>query len=166
MEVRPTRPDEWPALRATRLAALADSPTAYSSTLSDDLAYPEDVWRRWATPGAGHANFAAIVGGTWVGMCAAKRDDGDDLGHLVAMWVDPAYRDRGIGAALIAAAAAWCRQQGIATLHLWVNETNTPAVSLYRRQGFEPTGLRQPLAAHSGHFEIAMSGRIDTGPVA
>lgn len=155
------RPEEWPSLRATRLAALDDAPTAYASTLPDVLAHPDEVWIRRATPSDDEASLAAIDAGTWVGMCAVLVDRIANRAQLVAMWVDPGHRRRGIGVGLIAAATAWCRSRGVATIHLWVNEANAAAIALYRHAGFEPSGERIPFESHTGHFEVSMSRSMD-----
>jgi len=62
-----------------------------------------------------------------------------DNGHVEALFVDPAYRGTGIGAALV--------RHGL-TLHprmtTDVNEQNGQAVGFYERMGFRRTG-RSPL---------------------
>lgn len=46
--VRRIRPYEWHLLRALRLHALADAPMAFGSTLFEEEAFPESVWRERA----------------------------------------------------------------------------------------------------------------------
>ncbi|KAI3605338.1 putative N-acetyltransferase YjaB (plasmid) [Cupriavidus necator H850] len=62
-----------------------------------------------------------------------------DNGHMEALFVDPACRGTGIGAALV--------RHGL-TLHpemtTDVNEQNGQAVGFYEKMGFKPTG-RSPL---------------------
>jgi len=95
-----------------------------------------------------------------VGLCAVLRDGTDPTARLVAMWVEPDHRSQGIGAALVAAAADWCRRAGVAGLTLWVNEANAAAISLYRGQGFLATGEREPLRPGSPEMMIAMNQTI------
>src|SRR6476660_4862023 len=47
------RADEWEALREIRLAALADSPDAFGSTLVEERDADEVRWRGWITGGVG-----------------------------------------------------------------------------------------------------------------
>jgi hypothetical protein len=50
--VRQIQPDEWEVLRAVRLAALRDAPTAFSETLAEAEAMPADFWQGRAERGA------------------------------------------------------------------------------------------------------------------
>lgn len=56
---------------------------------------------------------------------------------LGAVWTDPAYRGRGLAAHLTARLAAEARRDGIALLHLQVEDDNAVALALYRRLGFD-----------------------------
>jgi len=157
VEVRPTRSGDWAELRRTRLTALADSPDAYAATLAGESALADEVWQQRAAPSEHRANFAAVESRVWLGMCAILGDEDQDSAQLVALWVDPAHRGRGVGAALVAAVTAWCRDRGIGRLRLWVNEVNESAIRLYERCEFQRTGERQPLPNHPGQMEIAMA---------
>jgi ribosomal protein S18 acetylase RimI-like enzyme len=72
------------------------------------------------------------------------------------MWVNPAARGRGVGAALIDAVAGWAGSRDCTSVHLWVTETNPHATRLYERFGFTPTGERQPLPSDPALDEIGM----------
>jgi len=43
--VRRVEPDEWQTFRDIRLAALADAPSAYLTTLAEAQAQPDQLWR-------------------------------------------------------------------------------------------------------------------------
>jgi hypothetical protein len=81
--------DDWRELRDVRLEALADSPTAFGSSLPCEQDFDEDHWRAW-TRSAGL--FIAIVGGSPVGMAAGVAGSSSVERKLVAMWVDPGWR--------------------------------------------------------------------------
>jgi RimJ/RimL family protein N-acetyltransferase len=61
-----------------------------------------------------------------------------DLGMLV----DASWRGRGVGSALMDAAIAWSREQGLHKLSLEVFPANKPAIALYRKYGFVEEGFR------------------------
>ena len=54
-----------------------------------------------------------------------------------------AYRDRGIGRALMERALAWMKGKGVEKATLEVFSTNSRAVALYKKMGFEVEGVRR-----------------------
>ncbi|MBV8691915.1 MAG: GNAT family N-acetyltransferase [Actinobacteria bacterium] len=82
------------------------------------------------------AFLVAYVDGHAVG-CAALRPVGPGLGELKRMYVDPQARNRGIGAALLAAIEARAITLGYAQLRLETGLMQPEAVSLYATRGWE-----------------------------
>ncbi len=149
-QVRRAGPDQWLVYRDLRLAALAEAPYAFSSTLERELAFDDQVWQqRLGSPGA--ATFLAWGGDEVVGMASGKPEDPDDdfavpgAWQLVGMWVSPSVRGTGVSAALVEAVAQHVRGTGAPALVLWVTEVNERARRFYERLGFAPTGSRQPV---------------------
>ncbi len=70
--------------------------------------------------------------------------------HLHSMWVHPDHRGARVGAALVAAVRAWAEADGADELVLWVVDGNAAAARLYAREGFVPTGVREPVAGRAG----------------
>jgi ribosomal-protein-alanine N-acetyltransferase len=66
----------------------------------------------------------------------SERQRGRPLGHIKDIAVDPAYRERGIGATLLERALDAMRHQQARTVKLEVRESNDRALALYRRYGF------------------------------
>jgi GNAT superfamily N-acetyltransferase len=159
--VRLIRADEGLRLRALRLRALADAPLAFSSTLAEEAAYPDDLWHGRAqrsAAGVEQVTYVAEEEDRWVGMATGLAGGWrGPATTLVSMFVEPSARRRGLGVALVEEVTAWARGRGMARLHLWVTETNDPAVLLYRRCGFRPTGERQPVEHTPTVAEIEMA---------
>jgi ribosomal protein S18 acetylase RimI-like enzyme len=154
--VRELRPDEWREVRALRLRALADAPRAFLSTVAEEEGYDDEVWRGRAARDDRRASFVCeadgeLVGGT-TGILTA---DGAGV-DLVAMWVAPTHRRRGLGKALVEHVVAWARERGATSVTLEVNEALAPALGLYRSAGFEPTGARRPLPTDPGHDALEL----------
>jgi ribosomal protein S18 acetylase RimI-like enzyme len=65
------------------------------------------------------------------------------LGYLQRLAVHPAESGHGFGSALIGDSLGWCRRRGCTSVLVNTQETNSRALTLYRRLGFadEPTGL-------------------------
>src|SRR6476659_1485201 len=107
LSVRRAAAGDEPVVRALRLAALADAPEAFGSTLERELARTAEDWRRWMSPGA---TFILEIAGQPRGLVAARRDDDlPGIVHLMAMWVHPDGRGAGGADALVNEVAAWAR---------------------------------------------------------
>lgn len=157
MHVRQIRPDEWREYRAIRLAALAESPDAFGSSLADEQVFPDERWQERAAGSTERAAFVALDDKRWVGLAGSylPGDPPADT-ELVSMWVDPIARGSGIGRALVEAVAAWAADRGLSTIGLWVTESNDAAIRLYERCGFTDKGERQPLPSNPALREVRM----------
>ena len=73
-------------------------------------------------PDAVPTSFVALAGDTFLGTVSLIASDLEERpGYtpwIAALWVEPDWRRRGIGAALVAEAAAWAADHGIETVHL------------------------------------------------
>jgi len=58
------------------------------------------------------------------------------VGYLQRLAVDPSYRGRGLGRALVRASLAWTRRRRAASLLVNTQPDNDQAVALYRGEGF------------------------------
>lgn len=99
------------------------------------------------------AVFLAWVGSAAVGVATVTTTHGLELGlsaELEDLYVLPGARSRGIGAMLIDATRAWCRDRGCLSVSVVVTPEGQEAHNLieyYRRRGFDETG-RTILLAH------------------
>ena len=158
VQVRRAHPDEWATVRDVRLAALADAPDAFASTLSRELAHSEPQWRSrigawpWflAWRAGAPAGLVAVVpdqpaaGPAAAGPAAADTPARDRRGwHLVSMWVSPQVRGTGVAELLVGAVVDHAGAAGASRITLWVALGNARARAFYLRMGFTPTGRRQ-----------------------
>jgi GNAT superfamily N-acetyltransferase len=146
--VRRVRPEEWRELKSVRLAALADSPSAFGSTHAREAAFDDAEWIDRAergSRGVDRVTFVAIDhdGRGFVGIAGGFCYPEDSTHRdLVSMWTSPAARRAGVGRRLVASVLDWA---GVDTeVHLWVTEGNDPAQRLYETMGFEVTDDVQP----------------------
>ena len=179
--VRPLAAGDWRQARSTRLAALADAPYAFASTLAKELAYDDDHWRRRAGSGRTMGAFdgeslVGVAGGIPTDELDGRGTPGRNRGgtpdtasggdrpdrvspdwQLVGMWVAPDYRGLGVGDQLIQAICDRARAAGAATVTLWVTEINGRAMALYRRHGFAPNGTRELVRPEQpDHWEVQL----------
>lgn len=139
VELRRLGPEDWRLWRGIRLRALADSPEAFGSTLARERAFTEAEWRR-RTSGLA---VLALVDGAPVALGGGYGEAPGPL-HVIAMWVDPAHRGRGLGALVLDEVVASARAEGRG-LVLDVVRDNAVARRAYRSRGFRPTGETSPL---------------------
>ena len=140
--IRAVEPDEWKRYRDLRLAALAEAPYAFGSTLERELAFHEPTWRSRLVA---RRQFVAERGERWVGTAGAILADNGHGAELVSMWVAPEARGSGAAAELVRAVIDWARAEGHPMLSLWVTEGNPRAERLYLRAGFRRTGRVVPV---------------------
>jgi ribosomal-protein-alanine N-acetyltransferase len=67
----------------------------------------------------------------------------DDEAHVTNLLVDPEWRRRGIGLALMLALIDAAVEEGARHITLEVRSENEPARSLYARLGLAPVGVRK-----------------------
>jgi ribosomal protein S18 acetylase RimI-like enzyme len=130
----------WERVRTVRLRSLRDSPNAFATTLTQDEARPLTVWRE-RLENDDSATFLASGDGQDVGCVFCSEFRGrEGAAGLFGMWVAPEARGSGAGGALVDAVLEWAREQRYERILLEVGDENAPAIRLYERKGFLPTG--------------------------
>ena len=166
MNVRRVRLDDVGVFRDVRLRALRADPAAFASSYATEIDRPLDTWTTWvalSAQGPDQAMFLAEDGDEVIGLAGAFRlEDHPRTMHLIAMWVEPAHRRRGVGQQLTAAIVTWARSADADTVMLWVVDHNEAADKLYRQAGFEPTGVSQPLPSNPDLVEHQMALSLGT----
>lgn len=152
--------------QAMRLAALRDSPSAFSSS------YEEECDAALATIEANLAArslFGAFDGAELAGMVGVGRDKGPKLqhkGYIAAMYVAGEHRGKGAGRRLLDHALAFAEaMDGLRQLTLVVTAGNAPAIALYESVGFIVYGTEPGALFADGvfHDNVLMVRRLGTG---
>ncbi len=167
VEVRRIQASEWRELRSLRLQALRDAPRAFGSTFEREAGYTDERWQEQtasAAAGIDGVAFVAVADGAFVALARGYLEARDDrsvpsvppVAWLMSVYVDPAWRGRGLGRAVSAAVVPWARERGAAELRLHVADWNDPARHTYEGLGFTPTGGRMTLPHDSTASEIEM----------
>lgn len=135
--------ETFPAWRTLRLRALRDHPDAFGQPYAAYAAVPPEVAlaQFLARQESGLSRtFGAFVGETLVGTIGIFREERPKETHrmtIVAMYVAPEARGRGIADALMRAALERARTtDGVLQVHLAVTSHNVAARKLYERHGF------------------------------
>ncbi|WP_327682387.1 GNAT family N-acetyltransferase [Kitasatospora sp. NBC_00458] len=170
IELRALTSDDWPLWRELRLAALAEAPYAFGSTLAawQGEGDREERWRsRLEIPGA--RDLVAFVDGVPTGMASGVPGEDADgkpdpaSAELISMWVGPAARGRGVGERLVAEVEAWAAAQGYTSLRLAVMPDNDRAIALYERRGFTDTGEEGDLLPDGVRRERVLAKPVSAG---
>ena len=147
--------DDWQAYRAIRLAMLDESPAAFGSTHAEAASFDEQLWKQRLTE---NVVLLASVGKVPAGSTMYSEYGATDPGDcsLFGMWVDPGFRQVGVGRALVDAVVAQARAAGKRRVVLHVVADNTVARRLYEREGFVATGQSVPYPHDDQLAEVEM----------
>jgi ribosomal-protein-alanine N-acetyltransferase len=103
---------------------------------------------------SGFPLLVAIVDGGAAGFCSWRQIAPDEA-EILNLAVEPAWRRRGVGSALLKAVS----DQAHGTIFLEVAEPNTPAIALYRKLGWEEAGVRPGYYDHGTVNAVVMKKR-------
>lgn len=131
---------------------MKEAPYAFGSTYEREIDLDEASWRQRIR---NRATFFAEVDGVVAGTVAVGDSDVMGAAAMIAMWVDPRFRRRGIGDLLVKHVLDFARDSGRERVLLWVTAVNTTAERLYARNGFARTGATQDV--RPGELEYEMS---------
>jgi GNAT superfamily N-acetyltransferase len=150
--------EDWRAVRALRLRALADAPEAFEMTLAQAEQWTDEDWRRRVAERDERVTFVEEdEDGNLVGMAVGLFDPAARVAHLVGMFVEPGKRHTGLGQGLVEAVESWARQVDATRIELEVNPDLVPAVRLYERCCFERSGRSRALSSRPAVTVIEMS---------
>lgn len=154
MIIRPTIEDDWATLKAIRLAALLDAPTAFGVSHQKAATQTEAQWRERAAAATASRPktafwlaFDEAVSGDAIGMIGAGVD-GQGHYNLIGMWVTPVQRGSGAARQLVEAVKARAVELGHRRIVLDVAPENARAARFYVNQGFVFIDEWEPLASH------------------
>jgi ribosomal-protein-alanine N-acetyltransferase len=107
--------------------------------------------------------FVAEAEGRLLGFVVGKviGSDAESVAELESVAVEAAARRGGVGKALCAAVADWCRGQGVGALELEVRAGSGGAIALYAGLGFVVAGRR--VGYYRTPAEDALLMRLDLG---
>ena len=134
--------------RALRLKSFKESPFAFSESYEDEKhkdlhAFSQEIKIEGRPPeqfilGAFDENSILI------GFVKFRRDKRSKARHksmIHAMYVEPAFRNRGVGLQLVEELTSRVRQlEGLEQIHLWVLHASETVSGFYKKCGFESQG--------------------------
>jgi GNAT superfamily N-acetyltransferase len=106
----------------------------FAGFVHDALA--SDAWRVWVAELEGR-----IVGTMWLQIVERVPRPGEDrgalpIGYLTNVFVDPEFRNGGLGSRMVEEVVTWARGRGVEEIIVWPSERSYP---FYERAGFART---------------------------
>nr|RNJ70177.1 MAG: GNAT family N-acetyltransferase [Leptolyngbya sp. IPPAS B-1204] len=157
MPIRRLEPHETNLHREIRLRALQDSPESFGETLAEAEAKPIAYWEALteSVTNGPHVMFLAYDSDAIQGCVYGLLDrECEQAGRIGGMWVAPAYRQQGIGQALLQAVLVWAAERRLTHLGLWAPVANPAAIRLYQNAGFRQTERQKVLSAANAPLQI------------
>lgn len=126
---------DWQQFKDFRLLAIKTDPFAFAKSYEDELQLTEQQWRDFLT-----SMWFATTDNHLIGMVGLVKYAGQPIKHnafMVSFWIMPEYRGQGIGKQLVQFMQQHVKDLGIRNLELQVTVTQTAAIALYEKLGFE-----------------------------
>jgi GNAT superfamily N-acetyltransferase len=147
----------WQLYRTVRLAALEESPDAFTATAAEEAERDEQFWRERMT--RAHRLLAERGEHPQGTVSLGPYAPDPSAGEVFGLYVFPEARRTGVSWALVEAATALATQDGYRQLYYWVGTDNPRAIGFANNFGFRLTGHRRTARANDrglGDQEIAM----------
>ncbi len=145
VEIRPFEPTDQAGFAHLVATVLVEYGLSPDTILEADLEYPDTSYQ-----GA----WVAIDNDGVVGSVAIRLLDDGKIAELKRMYLQPEYRGRGLGRALLNHAIHWARDRGCRSIVLDTSTAMTAAQRLYESAGFARTGTRTETGAHDSRCEV------------
>ena len=140
--VRLALPGDLPALKA--IAGVAHTYSRFYYDRNFDRSRASELFELWiekSCNGWAQAVFAAVHQGRAVGYLSCHQDE-PRLGRIGLAAVGREAQGRGVGTALMQAALAWFRQQGVSRATVVTQGRNIGAQRLYEQSGFVTSSIQ------------------------
>lgn len=134
MEIISVIESNWEELKSIRLAALKDSPNAFSASYEVALGFSEEEWRSRARGTDGRHFFIAKNGLVSIGVIGGLYKTGEY--EVISLWVSPEQRGNGVAKMLINSVIQHAKALNKSSIFLEVDANNISACKLYEKHGF------------------------------
>lgn len=128
--------EDWQIFKELRVQMLTEEPQAYTTTLSQVLAYTDEEWKK-RTAGERTAVLVLFVNGKPAGMNGFYYDDKGEL-MIWGMFVKKEFRGKGLGKRLMDGIEKEIQKDDtVKKINICVKSCQIPAWELYKKQGFK-----------------------------
>jgi len=155
LEIRLLTRDDTEAFVRLRREALECEPFAFAASIEDDRGLDSAFVRQLLAETDGRVVFGAFTP-ELVGIVGIYQDAHRKAAHKAHIWgmfVQPEFRQSGIGGSLLSAAIRHASgMPGVSQIHLGVSETAETARRLYERHGFRIWGTEPRALSYKGRL--------------
>lgn len=148
MNIRVLEPDDVAIFHKLRLLCLEEAPTAFGSSVTDEMALSDTtaIWRLRSDEVNGNFVLGAFADESLIGVMGLMRHERAKFHHKAELWgvyVHPAWRGQGITSQLLDDLLTRARQTTLQTILLTVTSDNRAARALYLSRGFVVCGCEK-----------------------
>lgn len=133
-------PSQWKEYRDLRLRALTEEPQAFASNYTENALKPDIFWQERLDPVLEHETpwlLFAKKGDKLVGMVGAYTKEEKDTVEIIAVYVVPEERGKGVAKKLMETIIKRIKNNSeIHKILLGLNAQQTSALNLYKKLGF------------------------------
>lgn len=155
MYIRVLKASDTQAYRTIRLNALKNSPKSFGSSYEEELAFEVNKFTNRITK-PNSQTFGAFEESQLTGICNLSFQPRKKMHHraeIFSMYVEPDFRGKGIGKALIEKAIKEASEKKtVRQIYLTVVSSNEAAKSLYQSLGFQTYGVDRQAMRYKGEF--------------
>ena len=155
MDIRVLNAQDKQAYRTIRLNALKNSPESFGSSYEEEVAFDLDRFTKRITK-PNSCTFGAFEGHKLGGICNVSFQPRKKMNHradIFSMYVEPEFRGKGVGKALIERAdKSALERKTVQQIYLTVVSSNQKAKSLYESFGFKTYGVDRRAMRYNGNF--------------
>ncbi len=155
LNIRVLNEKDTQAYRTIRLNALINNPEAFGSSYEEEAAFePARFTHRLTNPKS--QTFGAFEGEQLGGICNISFQPRKKMRHraeIFSMYVEPAFRGKGVGRLLIETCLQAARMRPhVRQVYLTVVSSNQTAKALYTSFGFKTYGVDQMAMFYNDRF--------------
>lgn len=158
IEIVTLQPTGWKIYKDLRLRALKEEAQAFASTYEDNAKYPDEHWMKRLEKAAEEKTqwlVFAKLNGHLVGMVGAFAEKEPDNAYVVAVYVVPEARGKGISKLLLQHLLSRIKtNKQIKKVTLNVNPEQLAAFNLYKHLGFKLIKQYKMIMGDSKEHEV------------
>jgi ribosomal protein S18 acetylase RimI-like enzyme len=166
IKFRAVKSNDWLLIKEIYLDMFNDHPEEFGEPAQSILQRGTDQWKRFTNVHARMLTSCAYLALRGTDICGFVRCTTIDerippgTAMISNLWVNPIYRQRGVGTTLINLALTWTRWRNVSMVTIGVTAANRNAVGYCENFGFFDMGRRLPNPQNPEEAIIVMGKKL------